>query len=71
MVNIPLCLDANGPFRHGIYKWALPVISSNSITVKILYPIFWGLMTLRYSPTELTSFSFGTVVSYVQFIYEC
>lgn len=56
MVNIPLCLDANGPFRHGIYQWALPVISSNSITVKILYPIFWGLMTLRYT-TELTSFS--------------
>ncbi|KAK1352382.1 Cyclic nucleotide-binding domain-containing protein [Heracleum sosnowskyi] len=53
MVNIPLCLDANGPFRHGIYKWALPVISSNSITVKILYPIFWGLMTLSTFGNDL------------------
>lgn len=70
MVNIPLCLDANGPFRHGIYQWALPVISSNSITVKILYPIFWGLMTLRYTATELTSFSVEIAVSYVEFINE-
>ena len=43
----PLCLDVNGPFQYGIYQWALPVISSNSLAVKILYPIFWGLMTLR------------------------
>jgi hypothetical protein len=45
--NIPDCLSGNGPFAYGIYKGALPVISSNSLAVKILYPIFWGLMTLR------------------------
>ncbi|KAL3526562.1 hypothetical protein ACH5RR_011218 [Cinchona calisaya] len=45
-VRKPLCLDVNGPFRYGIYKWALPVISSKSVAVKILYPIFWGLMSL-------------------------
>lgn len=43
-----MCLDADGPYQYGIYKWALPVVSSSSIAVKILYPIFWGLMTLRY-----------------------
>ncbi|XP_068336818.1 cyclic nucleotide-gated ion channel 2-like [Pyrus communis] len=42
----PLCLDVNGTFNYGIYQWALPVISSNSLAIKILYPIFWGLMTL-------------------------
>ena len=47
-----LCLDVDGPFQYGIYKWALPVVSSTSIAVKILYPIFWGLMTLRYSVTD-------------------
>ncbi len=47
MLRKPLCLDVNGPFNYGIYQWALPVISSNSVAVKILYPIFWGLMTLR------------------------
>ncbi|XP_042503000.1 cyclic nucleotide-gated ion channel 2-like [Macadamia integrifolia] len=44
--NVPLCLDSNGPYNFGIYIWALPVISSNSIVIKILYSICWGLMTL-------------------------
>ncbi|KAK9272616.1 hypothetical protein L1049_002991 [Liquidambar formosana] len=52
-VRKPLCLDINGTFRYGIYKWALPVISSNSISVKILYPIFWGLMTLSTFGNDL------------------
>lgn len=47
--TIHACLSGNGPFNFGIYIQALPVISSNSIAVKILYPIFWGLMTLRYN----------------------
>lgn len=47
MQNTPVCLNADGPFPYGIYNWALPVVSSNSLVVKILYPIFWGLMTLR------------------------
>ncbi|XP_045828621.1 cyclic nucleotide-gated ion channel 2-like [Trifolium pratense] len=41
----PVCLDVEGPFRYGIYKWALPVISSDSLADKILDPIFWGLKT--------------------------
>ncbi|KAL6551583.1 Cyclic nucleotide-gated ion channel 2 [Orobanche gracilis] len=53
VVGMPLCLDVNGPFRYGIYKWALPVVSSNSIAVKILYPIFWGLMTLSTFGNDL------------------
>ncbi|XP_062152610.1 cyclic nucleotide-gated ion channel 2 [Alnus glutinosa] len=53
MVRKPLCLDVNGPFSYGIYKWALPVISSNSLAVKILYPIFWGLMTLSTFGNDL------------------
>ncbi|KAJ8475957.1 hypothetical protein OPV22_019684 [Ensete ventricosum] len=41
-----VCFSADGPFAYGIYDAALPVISSNSLTVKVLYPICWGLMTL-------------------------
>ncbi|KAK6128851.1 hypothetical protein DH2020_037417 [Rehmannia glutinosa] len=67
----PLCLDVNGPFRYGIYKWALPVVSSNSVAVKILYPIFWGLMTLSTFGNDLeptsnwleVMFSISTVLS--------
>lgn len=54
VIRKPMCLDVNGPFPYGIYQWALPVVSSRSITVKILYPIFWGLMTLRW----ITSYFF-------------
>ncbi|XP_019157130.1 PREDICTED: cyclic nucleotide-gated ion channel 2 [Ipomoea nil] len=53
LMRKPLCLDVNGPFRFGIYKWALPVVSSRSIAVKILYPIFWGLMTLSTFGNDL------------------
>ncbi|KAM7516733.1 hypothetical protein LguiA_006316 [Lonicera macranthoides] len=53
MLRKPLCLDVNGPFRYGIYKWALPVISSNSVYVKIIYPIFWGLYTLSTFGNDL------------------
>ncbi|XP_031117415.1 cyclic nucleotide-gated ion channel 2-like isoform X3 [Ipomoea triloba] len=45
-INNTRCLDANGPFAFGIYESGLAVISSSSITVKILYPIFWGLQNL-------------------------
>ncbi|KAK6129199.1 hypothetical protein DH2020_037029 [Rehmannia glutinosa] len=68
VVGEPLCLDVDGPFRYGIYKWALPVVSSNSVAVKILYPIFWGLMTLRSSSSEflpeiVVDFSLATFVT--------
>lgn len=53
VVRKPLCLDVNGPYRYGIYGWALPVVSSNSVSVKILYPIFWGLMTLSTFGNDL------------------
>ncbi|VAI36932.1 unnamed protein product [Triticum turgidum subsp. durum] len=51
--NVPDCLSGNGAFAYGIYKGALPVISSNSLAVKILYPIFWGLMTLSTFGNDL------------------
>ncbi|AES77570.1 putative potassium channel, voltage-dependent, ELK [Medicago truncatula] len=53
MMSKPVCLDIDGPYKYGIYQWALPVISSNSLAVKILYPIFWGLMTLSTFGNDL------------------
>lgn len=46
--SLPECLKPEGAFPYGIYSWALPVVSADSAAVKILYPIFWGLMTLRF-----------------------
>ncbi|KAK9993857.1 hypothetical protein SO802_023560 [Lithocarpus litseifolius] len=48
------CLDEDGPYNYGIYLPALPVLSSNSLAVKILYPIFWGFLCLS---------SFGNVLA--------
>ncbi|KAB2011339.1 hypothetical protein ES319_D09G012100v1 [Gossypium barbadense] len=48
------CFDPDGVFRYGIYEPALPVISSNSLAVKILYPIFWGLLNLSSFGNELS-----------------
>ncbi|RWW29772.1 hypothetical protein GW17_00005707 [Ensete ventricosum] len=53
MQNTSVCLIGNGPFPYGIYNWALPVVSSSSLAVKILYPIFWGLMTLSTFGNDL------------------
>ncbi|KAG6705585.1 hypothetical protein I3842_07G186800 [Carya illinoinensis] len=41
-----LCLDVDGPFNYGIYTEALPVFSSNSLALTILYPIYWGFLNL-------------------------
>lgn len=49
----PVCLDSSGPYPYGIYIGALAVVSSNSLAVKILYPIFWGLMTLSTFGNDL------------------
>ncbi|XP_021297778.1 cyclic nucleotide-gated ion channel 2-like [Herrania umbratica] len=48
------CFDPDGPFHYGIYEPAPPVISSNSLAVKILYPIFWGLLNLSSFGNELS-----------------
>ncbi|KAL4368573.1 hypothetical protein GQ457_05G009920 [Hibiscus cannabinus] len=53
LVGRPLCLDVDGPFNYGIYQSALPVVSSNSLAVKIFYPIFWGLMSFSTFGNDL------------------
>lgn len=42
----PLCLDDAGPFHYGLYDFALPLFSINSVMTKILYSNLWGLMAL-------------------------
>ncbi|KAH7537783.1 hypothetical protein FEM48_Zijuj03G0129900 [Ziziphus jujuba var. spinosa] len=47
------CLDVDGPFNYGIYNPVLLVFSSNSLAVRILYPVFWGLLNLSSFGNEL------------------
>lgn len=43
----PFCLDEDGNFPYGLYKFSLPLFSMNSVTIKALYSNLWGLMALR------------------------
>lgn len=67
----PLCLDDNGPFNYGIYSPALLVVSSNSLAVKILYPIFWGLLNLSSFGNELAPTSNLVEVMFSIYIVLC
>ncbi|KAL8247089.1 hypothetical protein R6Q59_008304 [Mikania micrantha] len=41
-----ICLDDDGPFPFGIYEFALPIISCDSVATRILYSNLWGLTSL-------------------------
>ncbi|KAF7140023.1 hypothetical protein RHSIM_Rhsim06G0192600 [Rhododendron simsii] len=42
------CLENDDNFDFGAYKWTVQLVTNESRLEKILFPIFWGLMTLRY-----------------------
>lgn len=50
-----MCLDSADNFEYGAYKWTVPLVTTNSRLEKILFPIFWGLMTLRSQLLSLTT----------------
>ncbi|XP_023752740.1 cyclic nucleotide-gated ion channel 4 [Lactuca sativa] len=40
------CLQGSDSFSFGAYKWTVQLVTNESRLEKILFPIFWGLMTL-------------------------
>ncbi|KAF6167664.1 hypothetical protein GIB67_031247 [Kingdonia uniflora] len=41
-----MCIDSADNYNYGAYKWTVPLVLNDSRLEKILFPIFWGLMTL-------------------------
>ncbi|KAI3859348.1 hypothetical protein MKW98_007729 [Papaver atlanticum] len=41
-----MCLESSDNFEYGAYKWTVSLVTNDSRLEKILFPIFWGLMTL-------------------------
>lgn len=41
-----ICVNNNGAFNYGAYKWVVPLVTNTNRIEKVLFPIFWGLMTL-------------------------
>ncbi|XP_020538901.1 cyclic nucleotide-gated ion channel 2 [Jatropha curcas] len=71
MIAKPLCLNDEGPFNHGIYTEGLLVVTSNSLALRILYPIFWGLLNLSSFGNELDPTSNLVEVMFSIFIVLC
>lgn len=53
------CLDSSTNYEYGAYKWTVPLVTNTSRLEKILFPIFWGLMTLS---------TFGTIESTTEWL---
>lgn len=50
------CLQDNDSYSYGVYKWTVQLVTNENRMEKILFPIFWGLMTLRYIHKMLSVF---------------
>nr|KAJ0223224.1 hypothetical protein LSAT_V11C200082520 [Lactuca sativa] len=42
-----MCLDEDGSFPYGIYQFAIPVISIDSVASRISYSELWGITSFR------------------------
>ncbi|GMY31649.1 cyclic nucleotide-gated ion channel 4 [Fagus crenata] len=61
------CLESSDNYDYGAYKWTVQLVTNDSRLEKILFPIFWGLMTLSTfgnleSTTEWLEVVFNIIV---------
>ncbi|XP_068312120.1 cyclic nucleotide-gated ion channel 4-like [Pyrus communis] len=61
------CLDNADHYDYGAYSWTVQLVTNDSRLEKILFPIFWGLMTLSTfgnleSSTEWLEVVFNIIV---------
>ncbi|XP_018823582.2 cyclic nucleotide-gated ion channel 4-like [Juglans regia] len=61
------CLESADNYEYGAYKWTVQIVTNDSRLEKILFPIFWGLMTLSTfgsleSTTEWLEVAFNIIV---------
>ncbi|KAK8527349.1 hypothetical protein V6N13_085186 [Hibiscus sabdariffa] len=61
------CIEGPDNYDYGAYKWTVQLVTNESRLEKILFPIFWGLMTLSTfgnleSTTEWLEVVFNIIV---------
>lgn len=61
------CLDSYDNYGYGAFKWTVPLVTNPSRLEKVLFPIFWGLMTLSTfgnleSTTDWLEVAFNIVI---------
>ncbi|XP_031388587.1 cyclic nucleotide-gated ion channel 4 [Punica granatum] len=62
-----MCIESPNNYDYGAYKWTVQLVTNDSRLEKILFPIFWGLMTLSTfgnleSTTEWLEVVFNIIV---------
>ncbi|KAL2327996.1 hypothetical protein Fmac_021423 [Flemingia macrophylla] len=62
-----MCLNGPDNYNYGAYKWTVQLVTNDNRLEKILFPIFWGLMTLSTfgnleSTTEWLEVVFNIIV---------
>ncbi|KAJ7948580.1 putative Cyclic nucleotide-gated ion channel [Quillaja saponaria] len=62
-----ICLESADHYDYGAYKWTVQLVTNDNRLEKILFPIFWGLMTLSTfgnleSTTEWLEVLFNIIV---------
>ncbi|KAJ4823239.1 Cyclic nucleotide-gated ion channel 4 [Turnera subulata] len=62
-----ICLDSPDKYDYGAYKWTVQLVTNDNRLEKIMFPIFWGLMTLSTfgnleSTTEWLEVVFNIIV---------
>lgn len=62
-----MCINSSDNFDYGAFKWTVPLVTNTNRLEKILFPIFWGLMTLSTfgnleSTTEWLEVVFNIIV---------
>ncbi|KAE8680166.1 Cyclic nucleotide-gated ion channel 4 [Hibiscus syriacus] len=62
-----ICIEGSDNYDYGAYKWTVQLVTNESRLEKILFPIFWGLMTLSTfgnleSTTEWLEVVFNIIV---------
>ncbi|XP_062077921.1 cyclic nucleotide-gated ion channel 4 [Humulus lupulus] len=61
------CLDSADNYNYGAYRWTVQLVTNTNRLEKMLFPIFWGLMTLSTfgnleSTTEWLEVVFNIIV---------
>ncbi|KAL5548025.1 hypothetical protein UlMin_003256 [Ulmus minor] len=61
------CLDSANNYNYGAYQWTVQIVTNTNRLEKMLFPIFWGLMTLSTfgnleSTTEWLEVVFNIIV---------
>lgn len=65
------CYNGQSGYPFGIYSWAVALVTEQSWSTKILYPIFWGIMTLSSFGNALTPSNHSLEAAFCIIVITC